>query len=171
LPTTITVARGGTNLFGASIFAAVVGGAALAWAVDDGGGDGLAATPISSSRRLVMRMVAVSGVASLWWTLAAAVAAVGPGLPPTLGLRTAEATAAAAIAAAVALIAARHGETSVGPLGVIAGVLGTVTVAALAMRWAWIPTFLPTSAHGRWWLVATAGAVIAAMNGRDFRPR
>jgi hypothetical protein len=167
VPLIVTVARGGTNLLFGSIAAAVLGGAVVAWAADDEFGDTLAAAPVRSAERLAIRLLAVVGVVVGAWAIAAVAAAAGPGLPPMLGERLPEAAAAATLGAGVALTAARRGERAVGPIGVIAGVLSTLVVAGLALRWAWLPTFLPSSAHGRWWLVALAGGLLVMRSGRD----
>jgi len=168
LPALVTVARGGTDLGGGIVLLALGTGAALAWAVDDPTDDLLAPAPVGAPMRTAIRITSAVFVAGLVCAAALAAIAVGPGLPPDLADRVPEVAAAGAAALAAAFVAAGQGERMVGAGGVMAGLLVPAVVAALAMRWpTWFPTFAAGGAHDRWWLLALAGMVVVARNGRD----
>jgi hypothetical protein len=168
LPVVVTVGRGGRDVFGQSVLAAIVAGAALGWAAEDEGGELLASAPVRARERFAIRLVATAAVAAAALALAATVTAIGPGLPQGVVDRLPEALAAAAVAVGIGVVAARRGEKAVGPVAVIAGFLSIVIMAGLAMRWGWLlPTFLPSSTHSRWWIVVAGGALVAARAGRD----
>lgn len=168
VPAVVTVARGGTDLSMGIVLIALGAGASLAWAADDDTGESLLAMPVSAPARAALRVLTAILVAGIALTATLVVVAVGPGLPPDLADRTPEGLAAAAVALAVAFGAARRGERAVGALGAIAGLLVPAVIAGLAFKWpSSFPTFGAGDLHARWWLIALAGAVLAARSGRD----
>lgn len=168
VPALVTVARGDPVVSAPLVVASLVGGAALGWAADDPAAELLGSMPLSSPLRLRLRGLLVATVAALGVAATVLLVAVGPGLPGDLTDRVPEAAAAAALALAIGLVAARRGERQAGPIGVTAGLLAPTTVAVLAYRWpAVLPSYLPSPAHVRWWIVAAIAGVIAARAGRD----
>jgi hypothetical protein len=168
LPAIVTVARGGTDLSVALVVGGLVGGATLAWASDDPAAELLGSLPLSSPLRAAMRVACVAAVGVLGLAVVALVVELGPGLPSDVGDRAAEAGAAAGMALAVGCMATRRGERTVGPIGVVAGVVGPAVVAALSVRWPrLVPAFLESPIHDRWWIIAAVGAVVVARAGRD----
>ena len=168
IPTLVTVVRGDAVVSTPLAIAGLVGGATLAWAADDPAADLLGSVPLSSPLRAALRVACVAAVGVLGVALIALVVALGPGLPPDIGDRAPEAAAAAALGLAVGFMATRSGERNAGPVGVTAGVLGTLVVSALAFRWpALLPAFLPSPIHARWWLIAAVGLLVVARAARD----
>jgi len=166
LPTLLTVALGGANLFGPLVVAGVVAGAALGWGTDDPAAELLASTPAGAPRRTAIRVAAAAVVAGAGAALLGAVVAIGPGLPPGVGDRGPEAAAGAAASLAVGLVAARRGERAAAA-AVTAGVLGTAVVAGLSLKFDELPSYLPGPHHDRWWVVAVGALVVALRAGRD----
>ncbi|MEO5678307.1 MAG: hypothetical protein ABIS47_01430 [Acidimicrobiales bacterium] len=167
LPTIITLCWRGDDLFAPLVVAGLVSGAALGWAVDDPAAELLASTPAGTPLRTAIRVGAVALVAAVGFGGLLAAVAIGPGLPPQVGDRRAEAAAAGATALAIGLIAARRGERAAGAAAVTAGVLGPATVAGLSFKLRQLPSLLPGPHHDRWWLLALAGLVVALHAGRD----
>lgn len=168
VPAIVTVARGDAVVSAPLIVTFLVAGAALGWATEDPARDLLSSLPVSSPMRATVRLGLVAAVAVIGIALTALVVAVGPGLPPDLPDRPAEAAGAAAVALAVGLVATRRGERGAGPVAVTGGILGPGLVAALAVRWpAVLPGFAAGPIHDRWWALAVVGAMVAARAGRD----
>ncbi len=168
LPAVVTVARGGTDLRAAAVLLALAAGASLGWAAEDRAKDVLAATPIGSSTRALVRVAAVALAAVAVVAAALVVVASGPGLPAGLADRVPELAAAAGAGLAAGFIAQRRGERAAGAGAVLAGLLVPGAVAATAVRWPdRFPTFESGGVHERWWLLAAAGVVVAARYGRD----
>lgn len=167
VPTLVTALRG-DPAGGPVVLAMLAAGAALGWAVEEPPGDLLVPLPVPSPVRTTLRVGLVAGVAVVGAALTVLVAAVGPGAPPGLRDRPAEAVAAAGVALAVGLVAVRRGGRGTGPVGVTAGIAGPPTIAALAVRWpAVLPSFATGPFHHRWWILAVVGVAVAAHAGRD----
>jgi len=168
VPAVVAVARGDDIVTAPIVLVFLVAGANLAWGAEDPAANLLAAMPVSSPRRAIMRVTFVALVTAVGLGLVLAVVTWRPGLPPDWVDRFAELAAAAALAVAVALVAVRQGERAAGPAGVVSGLLGAGLVAALAFRWPkMLPSFLSSPTHTRWWLVTAAGAAVATRAGRD----
>ncbi len=168
LPTVVVVARGDEVVTVPVLVVFLVAGANMAWGAEDPAASLLAAMPVPSSRRTILRMIFVGLVTVVGLGLALSVVGWGPGLPADWVDRMAELAAAAGLAVAVALVAARQGERAAGPAGVISGLLGAGLIAALAFRWPRVlPNFLSSPTHTRWWLLTAAGLAVAARAGRD----
>lgn len=168
VPAFVTVAHGDSDISIPLILTGVVCGATLGWAADDPAAELLGAVPVSSPMRAAMRVGCVAAVATVGLVLVAVAVELGPGLASDVAQRAPEAGAAASIALAVGFVAARHGERTAGPVGVTAGILGTSTVAGLAIRWPeHLPAFMPSPVHDRWWIIAVIGAAVLACAGRD----
>ena len=168
LPAVVAVARGDDIVTAPIVMVFLVAGANLAWGAEDPAASLLAAMPVPSSRRTILRMTFVGLVTAIGLGLALSVVAWGPGLPADWVDRIAELATAAALAVAVALVAVRQDERAAGPAGVVSGLLGAGLVAALALRWPRVlPSFLSSPTHTRWWLLAAASLAVAALAGRD----
>lgn len=167
VPAILTLALGGNDLFAPLVVAGVVSGAALGWAVDDPAAELLASTPAGTPVRTLVRVGSAGLVAGAGFGAVLAGVAVGPGLPPLVGDRWPEATAAAATALAAGLLAARRGEPAAGAGAVTAGVLATVFVAGLSLKLKELPSFLAGPHHARWWLAALLAVAVAIHAGRD----
>jgi len=167
LPTLLTVALGGANLFGPLVVAGVVAGAALGWGTDDPAAELLASTATGAPQRTAIRVAATAMVAGAGAALLGAVVAIGPGLPPGVGDRGPEAAAGAAASLAVGLVAARRGERAAGAAAVTAGVLSTAVVTGLSSKLDELPSYLPGPHHDRWWVVVVVALVVARRAGRD----
>jgi hypothetical protein len=168
VPTIVAVLSGATRIALPFVAACVIGGAALGWATEDPAAELLAAMPMSSATRTMLRMLCVALVCTFGVAVTGLIVAVGPGLPPPRWDRVPEVMAAVAVALAVGLAATRRGERDIGPVAVTAGVLSVGFIAALASRWpAVLPTFLATPNHTRWWILAALAIIVAARAGRD----
>jgi hypothetical protein len=168
VPLVVTTARSDPSTSAPLLVACLLGGAALGWAAEDPAAELLAALPVPSPTRTILRLSAIALIAASVLGILALVVAIGPGLPEDRSARVAEAAASGAIATATGLTAARRGERGIGPVGVTAGVFGTGFIAALAYRWPlWLPTFGPGPIHHRWWIVTLSAIAIAVHVGRD----
>lgn len=167
-PTVVIVIVNGRKVGNGLIVAFLLGGAALAWSVEDPVGEAFVALPVSSAARRGLRVMFVGLIVAGGLAVTVAVAAIGPGVPRDWVDRLPELAAATSVALAVGLVGNRSGERAPAAIGITAGVLGVIVIAALAMRW---PTMLPRLAagpmHVRWWAIAGAGALVAIWVGRD----
>jgi len=166
-PVVVTVLRGGTDLGVAVVVAGLVGGATLAWAVDDTMADVLACAPLGNTVRFRLRLGFVAVVVLLGWAVAAVFAAVGPGIGPHLATRGVESATAAALAVGLGAASARAGERHAAVGGIVGSFVAMLTVAALALQWRGLPTFLSGPTHGRWWWVTAIGVLVAVRSARD----
>ena len=168
-PAVITVARGGTDLAYAWVAAAVVGGAGLAYAVDDDAEVLVAPSPVPLWLRRALRLLIAAAVVTAGWSVAT-VAGAGAGLlegRPTSDLAV-EAFTAAGVAIAVAGAAHRRlGVDQAGLGGAATGVLSLLVVTALASRYAWLPRLGAAEQHDRWLWVAALGWAVTAWTSRD----
>jgi hypothetical protein len=166
-PLAVTVARGGTELGAAVIFAAVVAPGVLAVAVDDEADELTGAAPVPLAQRRVLRL-ALLGLAFLGVLAVALVVAAGRdgGVAVSLDERAPEAAAVGAVALAWASLLPRR-PGAAGPSGATAGSLSVGLVALLAQRFPWLPAIGGAQHHGWWWWVAAAGAATVAWSWRD----
>jgi hypothetical protein len=158
-PTVMTVARAGDDLGWALIAAAVVGGAGLAYAVDDDAADLLAASPTTLAARRAARIVATALVVAVGWFVVLVVGwTAGVLRGARIGDLAIEAIAAAGIAVAVASGLRRDlGAERVGMLGAATAVVAMLFVTILATRYAWMPALGTTRNHDLWlWLACAA---------------
>jgi len=166
LPAAVTVARGGHDLQRAIVAAAVLSGAAYAFAVDDPAEATLAASPSPVRTRLTLRVVAVTiAVASAWLVIAGCAWLAGAALGP-LGPRAAEATAAAG----VAITAGRcdpHRAAPDGLWGAIAAVVVLLGMTLVARHQPWLPTLGQSDQALGWWVVAAVAWLGAWWVTRD----
>lgn len=167
-PTGVVLLRGGHDHRHALVAAAVVAGAAVAFAVDDPAAETLAASPTPLAARRAVRLSAVllgvALLAALVVSIAVAGGSVGAG---DLARRGAELAAAAGLAAAAAGTADRRRLPSAAIGGAVAGLLGVLLVSAFAYRHDALPALVASPVHARWWLLAGAGWAVAAWSWRD----
>lgn len=142
--------------------AALVGGAGLAFLLDDPARNTTATVPVRSVVRLLLRVVPAVPAAALWWTLALLL--VPAGVRPPVGAVTLEAGAVAVLALGLGALAARTTDRPEPGAGVAAALLFlAVPALLLPHRWELLspgPTAHDwTAAHARWAAVLAAGAV------------
>jgi hypothetical protein len=169
-PATVAGLRHAADLTPVAAIAALGGGAALAWAVDDQMADLSAATPVGNGPRLLIRLVIVAIIVVVAWSIAGTVAVVAgapSGRAVDLRERVPELAAAAMLAMAIGTALVRRGEHQPGVNAVIGALLAFVTIAASAERLVWLPSFLSGPTHARWWWVALIGLVVAGRMARD----
>lgn len=167
-PTAITLSRGGDDLSGALVAAAVISATSVAFTVDDPAGETLSASPTSLARRRALRLSAIVLALGLTWAaLVAVTATLGPIVSDDLLGRAAEAAAVSGVAVATAGLAHRRGIESPSLIGGVAGGLSSLLITSLALRLHELPALMSTEHHGRWWLVALAGWVVGAWTWRD----
>jgi hypothetical protein len=168
-PTVLTVARHGDDLGLALVVAAVVGGAGLAYGVDDDAAALLAASPTTLAERRAARIGAAALVVSLGWLVVLAVA-WGAGLleGAPLGALAVEALTAAGLAVAVAAGLGRTalGEHS-GMVGALAAVVVMLLITALAVRYTWLPALGFHRNHDEWLGLAAAAWVAVWWKAKD----
>lgn len=168
-PTFVVAARGASGFDGALTAAALVGGAAAAFTVDDPADETLAASPTGLAWRRAVRASGIAlGLSLLAAFLVAAALLLGDVGAAALGRRAAELVATAALSAAVAGLVHRSNGSPAAHAGAVGGVLGVLLVAALGQRLLRpLPSLLEGPHHSRWWLVAAAAAAAAAWTWRD----
>jgi hypothetical protein len=168
LPAAVTVARGGTDLSTACVAAAVVGGAALAHAVDDPDDGVLVASPTPRWARRSLRLLLACAFVVAGWAVVAVLVALSTATAPPLADRVVEALAAGGIAVAVAASARqRYGIDPAALAGGAAGVVSVLTVTVLSLRLDWLPRLGGGPHHGRWWIGGIGGWSVAAWEARD----
>lgn len=168
MPLAVTLILGGADLTNSLIILCIVGGAATGWIADDPIAELVAPCPVNTPRRLAYRAVVACMLASVGGAVVAGGAAVASSHPLQLGDRVPEAAAAATIALAGGLLIRRRGDPLAGASGVGIGILGPLFISALAFRWSSVlPSFTPSPAHDRWWLVALCAALFAVRAARD----
>jgi hypothetical protein len=161
MPTLVTVARGGRNLDLALVAAALVGGAALAYSVDDDAASVVAPSPTTLGVRRATSIFAATLVVATSW---AAVLAVG-GTTVTISTQDirnlgVDAVTAAGVGIAVAAWIARdRGEERTGLAGSATAIVLMLFITVLAMRYPWLPALGRAQNHDRWlWLAGVAWA-------------
>lgn len=167
VPVAVVVVRQGTDLALAPMLGALVGGASLAFAVDDASAGTVAAVPVPLGMRRAIRAALIAAVAVGAWFGSLAVAdadgyVVGPPrglLAPTI------ATAGTALALAAGLD--RRDEPAAAAAGSFGALLAVATSATLAMRWPWFPTPLPGASTRAWWTIALVAWLATAWYCRD----
>jgi hypothetical protein len=163
LPTAWTLARHGHDLRYAWVFAALIGAAGLAFAVDDDAAVLLAASPTPLLIRRAARVVAAAGPVVVAWLAVIALSAIADRLD-VLGI---EALTTVGVALAVAGSARRAGNTGTGLSGLVAGVVAMLLVTGFSMRYPALPRLGEAHPHLRWlWLAAAAWAT-ALWSARD----
>ena len=168
VPLAVTLLLGGADLTKSLIILCVVGGAATGWIADDPIAELVAPCPVNTPRRLAYRAVVACMLASVGGAVVAGGAAVASSDALRLGDRVPEAAAAATIALAGGLLIRRRGDPLAGASGVGIGIIGPLFISALAFRWSSVfPSFTPSPAHDRWWLVAVCAALFAVRAARD----
>jgi hypothetical protein len=170
-PVMVTLARGGENLALASVAAALSGGAAAAYAVDDPAATLLASTPTPPTLRLALRLAAVGAFVGTCW-LASWVA--GTTLATTAGLDgralALEAATVAGVSLAIATYAhARLAMPEPGLAGAVTSVLMMLTLTSLSFRYPWLPRLGGGESHHRWWWLAAGGWTFAGWRTGQFR--
>lgn len=167
-PAVFTLGKGDRDLSGSLVAAAIIGAAAVAFAVEDPAGETLAASPTPLARRRALRLSAILlGLAITWSVLVAAAAIRGPLTGQDLALRAAEAAAVAGLAAAAAGLAHHSGVATAGSVGAGAGALTALVITSLAYRVHQLPALMTEAHHGRWWVVAAAAWAVTAWTWRD----
>jgi hypothetical protein len=167
-PGAVAVTEGGRDLSGSLVGAAVIGGATAAFFVEDPAGETLSASPTPLGRRRALRLSAIAlGLAVTLAALVAIAALRGPIAGDDLARRAAEVAAVSGLAAAVAGIGHRRNVAGAGLAGAIGGALGALLISSLAQQFHELPAVGTLPNHGRWWLVALAGWVVAAWSSRD----
>lgn len=166
-PLALTIAKGGTELGTAVLFAAVVAPGVLAIAVDDEADElnGAVPVPLGQRRGLRLAQLGLAFLGVLAVALAVAVRRDGD-VTAALDERAPEAAAVGAVALAWASLLPRR-PGAAGPSGAVAGSLSIGLVGALAQRFAWLPAINGEQHHGWWWWVAAAGAGAVAWSWRD----
>lgn len=168
-PTALTVARAGHDLHVATVVAALVGGAGLAYALDDDARALLASSPSTLAERRAARVLAGSlVVGAAWvavWALAGAASLTAGLAPRDLAI---DALAASGLAVGTASAAQRSGTADhVGFVGLVAAVTTMAVVTALAQRITWLPSLAGGPTHGRWLWVAAASWSWVCWTSRD----
>ena len=168
LPTALALARHGRDLRIAWVFAAVLGGAGLAFAVDDDAGVLLAASPTPLLIRRAARVVAAAGPVVVGWLAVLASSRVADRLD---GIRFDMLGIVALTAAGVALAAAgsgrRGGNTGTGLAGLVAGVVAMLVVTALSFQYPSLPRLGEPAHQMRWLWLAGAAWATAIWSARD----
>ena len=168
VPSIVARLTGSDDLTGAVTAAAVLGGAAVGFFVEDPAGDTLAASPTPLGRRRCLRLAAISaGVVGMTSLVLALAATAQPVAELRLTDRLAELVAGAALAAAIAGVGHRRGIASAGPTGAVGGAMLLLVISSLAYRIRGLPTVAGLEHHDRWWLIALAGAAVATWSSRD----
>jgi hypothetical protein len=148
--------------------ATVLGGGVAGFLVEDPAGETLAASPTPLSRRRCLRLVTIGAGVVAMATVVVALAATGqPAAELRLTDRLAELLAGATLAAAIAGVGHRGGAAAAAPAGAVGGGVLLLVISSLAYRIRGLPTTAGTEHHDRWWLVALAGAAVAAWASRD----
>ena len=168
IPLLVSIARDADDLGAPLTVLGIVAGASIGWIADDPTTELLTPCPISGPRRMLIRAAFAALVVGACVGALVLIARVTVGLPSDASDRIAESAAAGGLALAVGLALWRRGDPFGGISAVATGLLGPVTIVALAVRWPEsLPTVLASPVHARWWLIAGAGLVAAAYNGRD----
>lgn len=167
-PTVLVLVDGGKDYRGALVAAALLGGGAAAFSVEDPAGETLSASPTSLARRRALRLGAITGAAAATWALLVAVAAAfGSVSGPELGRRFTEIAAVTGVAGAIAGLAHRRGLPGAAPGGAALGALGVLVTSALAQRFHQLPAVATVDRHERWWFVALIAWAVVAWTWRD----
>jgi len=167
-PMLIVLLRGNDDVSGALLAATIIGAAIVALTVEDPAGETLSASPTSLARRRVLRLSALAlALAVTWGCVLMAAEVAGRFTGHELAQRAAEGAAVAGLAAATSGLAHRRGVTGSAEIGAVAGALGVLVITSLAHRFQQLPALLSEPHHGRWWLVALVGWVVAAWTWRD----
>ena len=175
LPTFVTVARGGRDLRIALVAAALVGGAAIAYGVDDDAASVVAPSPTTLAWRRATSIFAATLVAATSW---AAVLAVG-GTTVSIsaqelrGLGVEAVTAAGVGIAVAAWIGRDRGQERTGLAGAATAIVLMLFITVLAMRYPWLPALGRAQNHDRWLWLAGIGWAGVWWTARDpaARPR
>ncbi len=167
-PAVFTLGKGGHDLSGSFVAAAIIGAAAVAFAVEDPAGETLSASPTSLARRRALRLSAILlGLAITWMVLVAAAAIRGPLTGHDLAQRAAEAAAVSGLASAAAGLAHRQSVATAGSVGAGTGALTALVITSFAYRFHQLPALMTEAHHGRWWLVALTAWTVTAWTWRD----
>lgn len=169
VPAVATVAFGGSDLAGAAVAAALLGGSLAGFAADDPAGALLEPSPTTLLARRLHHVVALLAYATVLGLVVALLVSVAHDGPPiSLLERVREATAAGGLAvAAAAWLARSTGERRPGSFGLLAGLLGPLFVSALAFRVQGLPAVSLSQDASRWWWVAGVGWTAALWWSRD----
>lgn len=161
LPTVVTVAQGGRDLELALVAAALVGGAAIAFGVDDDAAAVLAPSPTTLVWRRATSILAATLIVATGW---AAVLVVGGA---TVAISTQElrslgveaVTAAGVGIAAAAWISRDRDQERTGLAGAATAIVSMLFITVLAMRYPWLPALGRAQNHDRWlWVAGIAWA-------------
>jgi hypothetical protein len=167
-PTVVVLLRHGHDATGALVAAALVAGAAVAFAVDDPAEETLAASPTNLATRRLVRLSAIAlGVAAMALLLVVLAALVGTVRAADLGRRAAELAATAGLAAGLGGAARRRVLAGAAPGAAVGAVLTVLLVSALRFRYRALPALVDSPHHARWWLLAAAGGALATWTWRD----
>jgi hypothetical protein len=168
-PTVMTVVRAGHDVRLALVAAAVVGGAGLAYAIDDDAESLLAASPTSLANRRAARLAAALVLSLVSWGIAlAVVGSAGLSTDGRLAGLAAEALAASGVAVAIAATVRRElGLDHTGLVGASAGVTAVLFLTLMSMRYSWLPRVGESGSTGRWLWVALAGWATVGWASRD----
>ncbi len=168
IPLLVAAARDAHNLSVGTTIAAILGGAAAGWLVDDAPGEVITPVAIGPTLRRALRAVYVIGaIAATSWALVVGASRLADA-PVTMETQVPLMVASASVAVAIATIAHRNGEPAAGAWGVPASTFAVVLVGGLALRWpGWLPTLAdgPTFAH--WWVVAAIALATVFIAGAD----
>jgi hypothetical protein len=177
--TAATVALGGAPLVFATArhvrdvsvtltIAAVVGGAAAAWLVDDAPGEVLTPVPVGATLRRALRAFYVTLVMVAMMAALVVVASRFTDAAVSLRPQIPLVVATACISVALAIVAYRNEEQSPGSWGMPGGVVTVVVTGGLAVRWPGaLPTLAPGPSFAHWWYLGAAALVVVVAIGRD----
>jgi len=168
VPTAWTLLRHGHDLRYAWVAAVVVGGAGLAFAVDDDAAVLLAASPSPLFIRRAARVFAAAvPVVAAWLVIIELSAATNRLDGAPVGLLGVEALTAAGVALAVAGTGRRAGNVGTGVSGFFAGILTMAFVSAMSVQYPWLPRVGEAAHHERWLWIAAAAWAAALWSARD----
>lgn len=168
-PTVGTVLRGGHDLVLAFVAASVVGGAGLAYAVDDDAAAIAAASPTPLVQRRAGRVIAALLVVALGWGVAFA---VGRSVELMNGVRFSDLAIEAVTAAGLAIAVAAGMDRKLlvdrtGLAGVATAVVSMLFITVMSTRYRWLPQLGGTEHHDRWLGLAAVGWLGVWWTSRD----
>lgn len=166
-PAVYAAARGHHDLSFPVAVASIVGGATVAFAVDDPAESTLTPCPVPRSTRRWLRAALITVAVAVSWAVVAVSAHVADYSVTPLRPRIVETAAAAAFAVAFAARAARDGSDSPGLAAITATLLTFAVSSGLALSLGWLPQLGHPQHTNRWWMVAGAAALGAWWWSRD----
>ncbi len=167
VPILATAAQGHHRFTGAVEAAAILGGAALGFAIDDPAAVTLQTSPTSLIERRVARVVPALGLAMLMLGGVAWLAVMWSSEPLPVGFILVEFFAAAGVSLAVAAAARTDAAVSTGLGATMATLLVLGVVSSLGSRFRGLPMIAIDDFHERWRWIAVVGVVVAVRGSLD----